>query len=163
MTSSFIQTEISLHQFLLHQPASEVGVVTVVIVKHATIPIEQVNSVTSCQSQGCAQGNDFVSPRSIYVNFCNTNIGAVYLKINSKKSGIKRFNSREIEMINPRDWCREDPGSQIERSALVDSIQFKRDHGSIRTKMRIPLDVEMNDFRLDVDMSNQFFKNCNRN
>ena len=37
MTSSFIQTEISLHQILLHQPTGEVSKVILVIVEFATV------------------------------------------------------------------------------------------------------------------------------
>ena len=37
MTSSFIQTEISLHQFLLHKPTAEVGEVSAGIAEHATV------------------------------------------------------------------------------------------------------------------------------
>ncbi len=101
MTSSFILTEISLHQIFLHQPTAEVGAVTVVIVENA-IGFVQVNSVAFSQSQGGAQGNDIPTPRSRLGSMSNTNTDVVYLKINVQISGRVRFNSREIEMVNPR-------------------------------------------------------------
>ena len=111
MTSSFIQTEISLHQFLLHQPAAEVGKVIAFIVEHAITEIEQVNSVAFSQSQGGAQGNDIETPRNFRIRIIRTNNDAVYLKINPQISGRVRFKSREVEMVNPRWWSREDSRS----------------------------------------------------
>ncbi len=106
MTSSFIETEISLHQFLLHQPPAEVGKVIAVFVKNATV-IEQINSVAFSQSQGGAQGNSIVGLRNFRFrkslgSISSTKNGAVYLKINVQISGRGMFNSREIEMVNPR-------------------------------------------------------------
>ena len=102
MTSSFIQTEISLHQFLLHQPTAEVGQVIGVIEEHARTAKEQVNSVAFSQSQGGAQGNDIQTLLSRWLSISITNIVAVYLQKNGQVSGIVRSKSREIEMVNPR-------------------------------------------------------------
>lgn len=61
-------------------------------------------------------------------------------------------------MINPGYWHCEDPQGQIKCTALIQSLQFKGDDGIRRNKTGIPLDVEMDDFSLDVDSSDMLLQ-----
>ncbi len=156
---------ISLHQILLDQPTAKVGVVTAAIEfraieEHASV-IEQVNSVACCQSQGSAQGNGLVT-RSRLLSKSTSNSVAVYLKIHVNIIGRLIFNSREIEMVNPRDWDCEDPRRQIKSISFVETSQFKRNYGRPTWQIGqpgIPLDVEVDGFRLYVDSSDEFLYN----
>ncbi len=137
-----------------NQPTSKAGVVIKWIQEHA-ITQEQIHCVACSQSQGSAQENDIPTTRSRLFSISNTNIDSVYLKINLQILGII-FKGRKIKMVNPRDWSREDPRFTIKCTAFIQSSQFKRDDGIEPTKTGIPLYVEMDSFRLDVDSSDGF-------
>jgi len=80
--------------------------------------------------------------------------------MNAQIRGNYRFGRREIKMVNPRNWNSEEPGSQIKSIAFVNSSQVKRDYGIGPTKTGISLDVEVDNFRLDVDSSDESLFAC---
>jgi len=100
--------------------------VVIDIVEDIAPDIDQVNSVACCQSQGGTQGNDIKTPiGGLLVTMRRTNNCAVYLKRNLQRMGVIRFQSREVKILNPRDWNREDFRAQIESTALIQSRFFK--------------------------------------
>lgn len=120
----------SLHQILLDEPTGEVSEVTVsAIEKRAISSIEQIHCVACSQSEGGAQGNTIPTSASRLASSSNTNIFAVYLKIDLQILGIVFFNSGELKMINSRYWNREDPRRLIKRIAFVDSRHVKSNYG----------------------------------
>jgi len=96
-----------------------VGKVIAVIKEHAITLIPQDNFVACYQSQRGAQGNDFPTPSSRSGIPSSTNNGAVYFKKDPQNCNKVRFNSREMKMVNPRDWNCEYPQLQIKRISFV--------------------------------------------
>ena len=162
-----LKNQTSLHQILLHQPTTKVGIVILFVIVELAFVIEQAHSVPFYQSQRGAQGNSIGNPRNCRLRMILgiisiTNIGTFYLKMNQQRRDQFIFNSRKLEVVNPFYRGSENPRMQIKSIAFIQERRMERDNG-YGTKSEIPLDVEMDNFRLNVQISNQLLGNCNSN
>ena len=69
-----------------------------------------------------------------------------------------------MKVVNSRHWDSKDTGRQVnKRIAFIDTRQFERGDGIGCTKRAVPLDVEVDAFRFNVQVSYKILENYNRN